>query len=130
MGIKTNHGTSTEKFMLTARNELMNLITIYVSPVTPEWKCRKNNSDRPSVRPSNKNSSHFTPLSFRWSLTSTLCIRQKAFFSLISTNRNDFIWYKLSENASKILVGKPEGKRPLERPRHRWEGDIIMHIGL
>jgi len=21
----------------------------------------------------------------------------------------------------KILVGKPEGKRPLRRPRHRWE---------
>jgi hypothetical protein len=21
----------------------------------------------------------------------------------------------------KVLVGKPEGKRPLERPRHRWE---------
>jgi len=24
-------------------------------------------------------------------------------------------------NAYKILVGKPEGKRPLGRPRHRWE---------
>jgi hypothetical protein len=23
-------------------------------------------------------------------------------------------------NAYRILVGKPEGKRPLERPRHRW----------
>jgi hypothetical protein len=21
----------------------------------------------------------------------------------------------------KVLVGKPEGKRPLGRPRHRWE---------
>jgi hypothetical protein len=21
----------------------------------------------------------------------------------------------------RVLVGKPEGKRPLERPRHRWE---------
>jgi hypothetical protein len=21
----------------------------------------------------------------------------------------------------RFLVGKPEGKRPLERPRHRWE---------
>ena len=25
----------------------------------------------------------------------------------------------------KILVGKPEGKRPLERPRHRWEDNNI-----
>jgi hypothetical protein len=24
-------------------------------------------------------------------------------------------------NVYKVLVGKPEGKRPLERPRHRWE---------
>jgi hypothetical protein len=27
----------------------------------------------------------------------------------------------------RVLVGKPEGKRPLERPRHsRWEDGIIM----
>jgi hypothetical protein len=24
----------------------------------------------------------------------------------------------------KVLVGKPEGKRPLGRPRHRWEDAI------
>jgi len=27
-------------------------------------------------------------------------------------------------NSYKILVGKPEGKRPHERPRHRWGGNI------
>jgi hypothetical protein len=27
-------------------------------------------------------------------------------------------------NAYKVLVGKPEGKRPLERPRHRWKDSI------
>ena len=26
----------------------------------------------------------------------------------------------------KILVGKPEGKRPLGRPRHRWDDNIKM----
>ena len=26
----------------------------------------------------------------------------------------------------KVLVGKPEGKRPLVRPRHRWEDNINM----
>jgi hypothetical protein len=26
----------------------------------------------------------------------------------------------------RVLVGKPEGKRPLERPRRRWEGGIRM----
>ena len=24
-------------------------------------------------------------------------------------------------DVNKVLVGKPEGRRPLERPRHRWE---------
>jgi hypothetical protein len=27
-------------------------------------------------------------------------------------------------NACRILMGKPEGKRPIGRPRHRWEDDI------
>jgi hypothetical protein len=29
-------------------------------------------------------------------------------------------------NAYKILVGKPEGKRPLGRPRSRWVGNVKM----
>jgi hypothetical protein len=28
----------------------------------------------------------------------------------------------------KVLVGKPEGKRPLERPRRRWEDGIRMDV--
>ena len=28
----------------------------------------------------------------------------------------------------RVLVGKPEGKRPLGRPRHRWEDDIKMDL--
>ena len=28
----------------------------------------------------------------------------------------------------RILVGKPEGKRPLGRPRHRWEDNIKMNL--
>jgi hypothetical protein len=28
----------------------------------------------------------------------------------------------------KVLVGKPEGKRPLVRPRHRWEDWIRMDL--
>jgi hypothetical protein len=24
-------------------------------------------------------------------------------------------------NVYRVLTGKPEGKRPLERPRHRWD---------
>ena len=26
----------------------------------------------------------------------------------------------------RVLVGKPEGKRPLGRPRHRWEDNVKM----
>ena len=28
----------------------------------------------------------------------------------------------------RVLVGKPEGKRPLGRPRRRWEDNIRMHL--
>jgi hypothetical protein len=27
-----------------------------------------------------------------------------------------------------VLVGRPEVKRPLERPRHRWEDNIKMNL--
>jgi hypothetical protein len=32
-------------------------------------------------------------------------------------------------NAYRLLVGKPEGKRPLGRPRHRSVGNIKMDLG-
>jgi hypothetical protein len=28
----------------------------------------------------------------------------------------------------RVLVGKPEGKRPLGRPRHRWQDNIKMNL--
>jgi hypothetical protein len=31
-------------------------------------------------------------------------------------------------NAYRILVGKLEGKRPLERPRHMWEDNIKIDL--
>jgi hypothetical protein len=31
-------------------------------------------------------------------------------------------------NTYRILVGKPEGKRPLGRPRHRWEDNIKLDL--
>jgi hypothetical protein len=36
-------------------------------------------------------------------------------------------------NVYRLLVGKPEGKRPLGRPRHRWLDNIkmdLLEIGL
>jgi hypothetical protein len=35
-------------------------------------------------------------------------------------------WEKLS--AYKILVGNPEGKRPLGRPRRRWADSIKLDL--
>jgi hypothetical protein len=30
--------------------------------------------------------------------------------------------------AYRVLVGKPEGRRPLGRPRHRWVGNIKINL--
>jgi hypothetical protein len=34
----------------------------------------------------------------------------------------------VKRNAYRILVGKPKGRRPLGRPRHRWEDNIRMDL--
>jgi len=34
----------------------------------------------------------------------------------------------MGERCIHVLVGKPEGKRPLGRPRHRWEDNIKMDL--
>jgi hypothetical protein len=31
-------------------------------------------------------------------------------------------------NSDRVLMGKPEGNRPLGRPRHRWAGNIKMDL--
>jgi hypothetical protein len=35
---------------------------------------------------------------------------------------------KEKRNAYRLLVGKPEGRRPLGRPRHRWLDNIRMDL--
>jgi hypothetical protein len=32
-----------------------------------------------------------------------------------------------NRNVDRLLVGKPEGRRPLGRPRHIWVSNIKMH---
>jgi hypothetical protein len=34
----------------------------------------------------------------------------------------------LGRHIYRVLVGKPEGKRPLGRPRHSWEDNIKMDL--
>jgi hypothetical protein len=36
------------------------------------------------------------------------------------------MWHAWERNVYKVLMGKPEGKRPLGRPRRRWENGIRM----
>jgi hypothetical protein len=36
--------------------------------------------------------------------------------------------YGGGKRVHRVLVGKPEGKRPLGRPRHRWEDNIKMDV--
>jgi hypothetical protein len=36
--------------------------------------------------------------------------------------------YGVEERAYRALMGKPEGRRPLGRPRPRWEGNIKMDL--
>ena len=33
-----------------------------------------------------------------------------------------------ARGAYRVLMGKPEGKRPLGRPRHRWKDNIRMDL--
>jgi hypothetical protein len=40
----------------------------------------------------------------------------------------DSIIYSPVTTACRVLVGRPEGKRPLGRPRRRWEDNIKMDL--
>jgi hypothetical protein len=42
--------------------------------------------------------------------------------------RHNFYVFAGIQNAYRILVGKPEGKRPLGRPRRRWVDNIKMDL--
>jgi hypothetical protein len=37
-------------------------------------------------------------------------------------------WGREGGGIYRVLVGRPEGKRPLERPRRRWEDNIKLDL--
>jgi hypothetical protein len=37
---------------------------------------------------------------------------------------------KKGSGVYRVLVGRPEGKRPLKRPRHRWEDKLKLEIRI
>jgi hypothetical protein len=54
--------------------------------------------------------------------------------SLISKYMLEIIWaesvayMRERRDACRVLVGKPKGRRPLARPRCRWEDNIKMDL--
>jgi hypothetical protein len=38
------------------------------------------------------------------------------------------MWHAWGGSVCRILVRRPEGKRPLERPRRRWKDNIKMDL--
>jgi hypothetical protein len=51
---------------------------------------------------------------------------------LIKSGRMRWVWHvaRMGERRGvyRVLVGKPEGKRPLGRPRRRWKDNIKMDL--
>jgi hypothetical protein len=60
--------------------------------------------------------------------------KKKSYSSLIQIKSRRMRWAghvaRVGEerNLYKVLVGKPKGKRPLVRPRRRWEDGIRMDL--
>ena len=54
-----------------------------------------------------------------------MTIRTRMQYSGPVINRILFLCYS---GVHRVLVGKPEGKRPLWRPRRRWEDNINMDL--
>ena len=46
----------------------------------------------------------------------------------LHATRNSCRFQSVGSNSTKVLVGKSEGKRPLGRPRRRWEHNIKMDL--
>jgi hypothetical protein len=48
----------------------------------------------------------------------------------IRINNNNLIhkWHLIKFSQVELHAGKPEGKRPLRRPKHRWLDDIKMDL--
>jgi hypothetical protein len=38
------------------------------------------------------------------------------------------MWHAWERKVYKVLMGKPKGRRPLGRPRRRWEDGIRMRL--
>ena len=61
----------------------------------------------------------------------TICALENSHYHILREKfETELIIYIMQERRSafKILTGKPTGKRPLGRPRRRWEDNIRMDL--
>jgi hypothetical protein len=81
------------------------------------------------ILPIIRGTSHDQPLNTTWllyaPLTLTLKISHSIFTCFVRFLQQTSV---ISPNSIWILVGKPEGKRPLGRPRRRWVDNIKMDL--
>jgi hypothetical protein len=47
---------------------------------------------------------------------------------VVKSRRMRCVGHVARRGVQRVLVGKPEGKRPLGRPRRRWEDNIKMDL--
>ena len=61
-----------------------------------------------------------------------ICTAHQTFFRVIKSSRMRWAGHVARMGESRgvysVLVGKPEGKRPLGRPRRRWEYKIKIEL--
>ena len=63
---------------------------------------------------------------FLFTLDNIIPTFHEAQIQLTSFLKNGWFCIKKTEWAYRVLMGKPEGRRPLWRPRRRWEDNIKM----
>jgi hypothetical protein len=60
-----------------------------------------------------------------YTATNTTHKRRKIYSSI---KRQNTTRMRERRDAYRVLVGKPEGRRPFERPWRRWENNIKIHL--
>jgi hypothetical protein len=69
----------------------------------------------------------------RWASFKNIC--QSSSPNIVRVIKSRMRWAGLvarmgeGKGAYRVLVGRPDGKRPLGRPRRRWEDNIKMDLG-
>ena len=81
--------------------------------------------------PSTRNQIRPVSRFFETSMVTSICLRH-SYLRVIKSRRMRWAGHvaRMGEGRGvyRVLVGKPDGKRPLGRPRRRWEDNIRMDL--